>query len=99
MIRSVLLGVQWQEGLWEKLTAQAGKEGEEQDGPQVKIRKTVSLDSGNEASSEDSNDSTKTEGAANEKCDKMQAIKEEKETEGNMVRNTTKEGLSITCFT
>ena len=68
------------------MSAQAGKEGEEQDCQAVKMRKTISLDSGNEASSEDSNDSTKTEGAVNGKCDsvKMQAIKEEKQTEGNI---------------
>ena len=48
------------EGLWEKLKVQAAKEGEEgADGQPRKIRKAVSMDSsGNEASSEDSNDSS-----------------------------------------
>lgn len=40
------------------MAAQAAKEGEEGDGQPLKIRKTISLDSGNEASSEDSNDSS-----------------------------------------
>jgi len=45
--------------LWERLAAQADKEGQDGDGIQpLKIRKTISLDSGNEASSEDSNDSS-----------------------------------------
>lgn len=45
--------------MWERLAAQSDKEGEDGDGIQpLKIRKTISLDSGNEASSEDSNDSS-----------------------------------------
>ena len=45
--------------MWERLAAQADKEGQDGDGIQpLKIRKTISLDSGNEASSEDSNDSS-----------------------------------------
>jgi histone-lysine N-methyltransferase EZH2 len=54
-----------QEGLLERL-AQAAKEGDEADGQPLKIRKTVSLDSGNEASSEDSNDSVKNENGGNQ---------------------------------
>ena len=55
-----------QEGLLERL-AQAAKEGEEADEQPLKIRKTVSLDSGNEASSEDSNDSSvKNENGGNQ---------------------------------
>lgn len=42
----------------ERLAAQAAKEGEDGDGQPLKIRKTISMDSGNEASSEDSNDSS-----------------------------------------
>ena len=43
--------------MWEKLEAQAAKEGEDGQPPHH-IRKTISVDSGNEASSEDSNESS-----------------------------------------
>ena len=43
--------------MWERLAAQAAKEGEETVQPS-KVRKAISMDSGNEASSEDSNDSS-----------------------------------------
>lgn len=69
-----------QEGLLERLAAQAAKEGEEADGQPLKIRKTVSLDSGNEASSEDSNDSSvKVENGGD--GNSSGAIKDEKEIE------------------
>ncbi|XP_045026925.1 histone-lysine N-methyltransferase EZH2 isoform X2 [Daphnia magna] len=68
------------EGLLERLAAQAAKEGEEADGQPLKIRKTVSLDSGNEASSEDSNDSSvKVENGGD--GNSSGAIKDEKEIE------------------
>lgn len=64
----------------ERLAAQAAKEGEEADGQPLKIRKTVSLDSGNEASSEDSNDSSvKAENGTNDNPTLPEAIKEEKD--------------------
>lgn len=54
---------QIQEGMKEKLAAQAADikedEGDEKRGGPRKVRKQASVDSGNEASSEDSNDSNK----------------------------------------
>ena len=46
------------EGLWERLSAQVAKERSDDTDQPVKVRKAVSMDSGNEASSEDSNDSS-----------------------------------------
>lgn len=71
----------------ERLAAQAAKEGEEVDGQPLKIRKTVSLDSGNEASSEDSNDSSvKAENGGNDNSAPPETIKEEKEIECKLIR-------------
>jgi histone-lysine N-methyltransferase EZH2 len=60
--------------------AQAAKEGDEADEQPLKIRKTVSLDSGNEASSEDSNDSSvKNENGGNQ--NPPGSIKDDKDIE------------------
>ncbi len=68
-----------QEGLLERL-AQAAKEGDEADGQPLKIRKTVSLDSGNEASSEDSNDSSVKNGNGDNQ-NPPESVKDDKEIE------------------
>ena len=64
------------------LTAQAAKEGDEADGQPLQIRKTVSLDSGNEASSEDSNDSS---------------VKVDNGTNGKSVPGTIQGGKGTEC--
>lgn len=68
-----------QEGLLERL-AQAAQEGDEADGQPLKIRKTVSLDSGNEASSEDSNDSSVKNGNGGNQ-NPPESVKDDKEIE------------------
>ncbi|XP_046464482.1 histone-lysine N-methyltransferase EZH2-like isoform X2 [Daphnia pulex] len=67
------------EGLLERL-AQAAQEGDEADGQPLKIRKTVSLDSGNEASSEDSNDSSVKNGNGDNQ-NPPESVKDDKEIE------------------
>lgn len=74
----------------ERLAAQAEKEGDETDGPPLKIRKTISLDSGNEASSEDSNESNdsslKAENGNTNNLNPPETIKEEKDTDCMNIR-------------
>jgi len=79
----------FQEGLWERLAAQAAKEGEEGEAAQPrKMRKVTSVDSGNEASSEDSNDSTlKLENGSNGVAPlPITTIKEEKDASNSKLQ-------------